>query len=474
MSETLYLPINVVTNRILNADEVTLRRRIEIRQGESYEVFLNFLSGASEVTPDITNFSFILRSPAPSSVDLLTGSAIEAGSGAYPWKFSFSADSLPLNHYVSGHRFRDTYSQIVWTQGTGELEVIAPVLTRVVAASTELTGNFSYVSSINGEEGALTFAGAGTVTLSQAGTAFTISGAETDLSDHATTEALAATGANIQAQISNLSNHTGDYYPRTNPSGFITGVDLSAYATIAALNSTGSTLQAEIATLSAQTGSYYPRSNPSGFITGVDLSLYATNSAMIATGSNLQAQVSALAAATGAFATAASLGATGATLQVEIDTLIASTGSFYPRSNPSGFITGVDLSSYATTAALSSASGALQGQISTLNAATGSYATNAALIATGSGLQTQIAELQGPTGSYYHTVRELDRYLQSGKARRLLTYIKPHPAYLIGAQWVGAPERLGITHHSAPFHIAMASVPSLKNTSTRVNSSGSS
>ena len=42
---------------------------------------------------------------------------------------------------------------------------------------------------------------------------------------------------------------TGNYYPSSNPSGFITGVDLSSYVT------------------STQTGQFYPASNPSGFLT---------------------------------------------------------------------------------------------------------------------------------------------------------------------------------------------------------------
>ena len=46
-----------------------------------------------------------------------------------------------------------------------------------------------------------------------------------------------------------LLNQTGDFYPKSNPSGFITGVNLS---------------------------NYYTKDNPSGFITGVDLSNYIT------------------------------------------------------------------------------------------------------------------------------------------------------------------------------------------------------
>jgi hypothetical protein len=66
------------------------------------------------------------------------------------------------------------------------------------------------------------------------------------------------TGVNLSAYIT--TGQTGDFYPRSNPSGFITGVNLSAYIT------------------TGQTGDFYPRSNPSGFITGVNLSAYVTAS----------------------------------------------------------------------------------------------------------------------------------------------------------------------------------------------------
>jgi hypothetical protein len=51
------------------------------------------------------------------------------------------------------------------------------------------------------------------------------------------------------------------------------------------------------------------------------------------------------------------------------------TGQFYPANNPSGFITGVNLSNYATTGFVTGASGFLQDQISALNAQTGVYIT---------------------------------------------------------------------------------------------------
>jgi hypothetical protein len=92
------------------------------------------------------------------------------------------------------------------------------------------------------------------------------------------------TGVDLSSYIT--TSQTGNFYAKSNPSGFITGVDLSSYIT------------------TSQTGNFYAKSNPSGFITGVNLSSYITTS---------------------------------------------QTGNFYSTSNPSGFITGVNLSSYITT-----------------------------------------------------------------------------------------------------------------------------
>jgi hypothetical protein len=90
---------------------------------------------------------------------------------------------------------------------------------------------------------------------------------------------------------------TGIFYPRSNPSGFITGVNLSSYATIANLNAVSGALQTQINNISGGggiTGDYYPNSNPSGFITGVDLSNYATNSNLSSTGANLNNKINSL------------------------------------------------------------------------------------------------------------------------------------------------------------------------------------
>ncbi len=90
-----------------------------------------------------------------------------------------------------------------------------------------------------------------------------------------------ASGANFNNRIT--INQTGvllsgDAYPSSNPSGFITGVDLSNYVTKTnaeftnrpTVNGTGVLLSGE------GDSNAYPNSNPSGFITGVDTSNFYT------------------------------------------------------------------------------------------------------------------------------------------------------------------------------------------------------
>ena len=100
----------------------------------------------------------------------------------------------------------------------------------IVVESTNVGG----VHSINGK--------AGYVTLDKS---------DIDLSNVENISIIATSGY-LQNQIDNLSgvSATGDYYPNSNPSGFITGIDLSSYATITNLASTGSTLQTNIINLS--------------------------------------------------------------------------------------------------------------------------------------------------------------------------------------------------------------------------------
>jgi hypothetical protein len=285
---------------------------------------------------------------------------------------------------------------------------------------------------------------------------------------------------NLQTQITSLNNQTGSFYPRTNPSGYaatgyVTGISGSLQNQITTLNNaTGSyvlTSQTGNFITDTQTGVFYPRSNPSGYITGVDLSfsgnyytktesesryvnttgtetilgdktfhdkvyinnLYVTGLETIinTTNTNVASNYLLLNLTGGAvdggifFITGSGLSgindsgaiigfdhsdkfkfgiATRASdlstldtiasyeevtgisggLQAQISTLNSATGNFalksetgnfitnsqtgqfYANSNPSGFITGVDLSSYATQTYVTGISGELQTQINSL------------------------------------------------------------------------------------------------------------
>jgi hypothetical protein len=188
---------------------------------------------------------------------------------------------------------------------------------------------------------------------------------------------------------------TGQFYPNSNPSGFITGVDLSNYATTDYTTGISGDLQNQINNLNNETGDYvlktetgnfitnfqtgefYSNSNPSGFITGVDLSHYATIDYTTGISGGLQNQITNLNNNTGFYV------------------LNSQTGIFYPTSNPSGFITGVDLSFYATQNYVTGVSGHLQGQITTLNSQTGSFYPNS----NPSGFITGISNLVFTTGN---------------------------------------------------------------------------
>lgn len=148
------------------------------------------------------------------------------------------------------------------------------------------------------------------------------------LTDKAAKKDLTATSAAITAMIPT------DYYPNTNPSGFITGVDLSNYATTSDLQTVSGEITAMIPT--ALTGDYldkasadtlyYGIDNPSGFITGVPADMATTGDI-----ADMAQSISETYQPIGNYQTA---------------------GNYYSASNPSGFITGVDLTPYQTTAGM--------------------------------------------------------------------------------------------------------------------------
>jgi hypothetical protein len=299
-------------------------------------------------------------------------------------------------------------------------------------------------------------------------------------SGYAATGYVTGVSGGLQTQITSLNNQTGSFYPRINPSGYaatgyVTGISGSLQNQITTLNNaTGSyVLTSETGNFitDTQTGVFYPRSNPSGYITGVDLSfsgnyytktesesryvnttgaetilgdktfhdkvyinnLYVTGLETIinTTNTNVASNYLLLNLTGGAvdggifFITGSGLtgindsgaiigfdhsdkfkfgvgtrasdlsvlntiaayeqvtGISGS-LQTQISTLNSATGNyalksetgnfitnsqtgqFYANSNPSGFITGVDLSSYATQTYVTGISGELQTQINSL------------------------------------------------------------------------------------------------------------
>ena len=199
-----------------------------------------------------------------------------------------------------------------------------------------------------------------------------------------------ATTADVASAVSGKLDQSasGEFYPMTgNPSGFLTAhqslaeyatkqyvdssvsgkLDTSAYDSAQFLLTSQSGMfqpsgnyQPSGEYLSAtESANYYPTSNPSGFISGVDLSPYQKTADMSAyqpsgdyqtAGDYLSATDSAeflLTSQSGMFAPSGNYQPSG-------DYLSATESSnYYPTSNPSGFISGVDLSPYQLTADMS-------------------------------------------------------------------------------------------------------------------------
>jgi hypothetical protein len=119
---------------------------------------------------------------------------------------------------------------------------------------------------------------------------------------------LAATGTTLSTAINDLSGFDAStYYPKTNPSGYVTTgvtgglasqswVSAQSYATAANLASTGATLNTAVNNLSGYDAlTYYPKSNPSGFLTTGQSGAFASIINLALTGSSLQTQINNLA-----------------------------------------------------------------------------------------------------------------------------------------------------------------------------------
>lgn len=193
----------------------------------------------------------------------------------------------------------------------------------------------------------------------------------------------AVVSAKLDATASSRFQPSGDYYSATNPSGFITTSDLTDYAKESALSSkldasassnfapsgdyvfesSYSSFTSEVtnnissisSTVSGLTGTYIEQSASGMFAPSGD---YAYNSSL---SSKLDASSSSLFAPSGDYAYSSALSsyipesasgqfapsgdyADASALSSKLDASASS--DFYSTSNPSGFITGVDLSEY--------------------------------------------------------------------------------------------------------------------------------
>lgn len=141
---------------------------------------------------------------------------------------------------------------------------------------------------------------------------------------------------------------------------------------------------------------YYPRTNPSGYATSGD---FATTGYVGEVSGYLNSQISFpsnVVFTTGGqtidglknFSIRPTINGTGVLLSGEASigntgyltgyVQKTETGEFYPRSNPSGYITGVNLSAYQTISASTGISGYLQNQISAINLSSGQFLTTGA------------------------------------------------------------------------------------------------
>ena len=209
----------------------------------------------------------------------------------------------------------------------------------------------------------------------------------------------------------------GDYYSASNPSGFITDDDLSVYA------------KKEELTAYQSAGDYYSASNPSGFINSAAISGMATTGFVAEVSADITAMIPT--ALTGDYLTKESadklyqpignyvnqneLSNVSADITAMIPT--AMTGDYldkasadklyYGIDNPSGFITGVDLTPYQTVTGMtayqsagnyysaSNPSGFITNDAITGLQPSGDYATNTQLCAVSSTITGMI-----PSGEY--------------------------------------------------------------------------
>ena len=449
-SETGQLVSNLATQTQLTLTGQTLSNQIGAITGTTGLFYLR-----SNPSGFITNFELTGASGdlqiQITNLNGVTGSFyLSSNPSGYITNFALTGASGVLQDYIN--IINSTTGIFITTGQTGQF-ALQNTLTGLSGYLVGLIGASSAgVASLNGLSGVLNIQGAGNVFITNVGQNIIISGsgsqANVDLSGYITTgqadlryyplgsnpsgylinfNLTGASGA-LQQQISNINNNTGQFYLNSNPSGYITGFSSGNYittgqtgqfasyvlvtglsgqlvndlATKVQLTLTGQTLSNQISQITGATGLFYLNSNPSGFITGFDSGNYVRRSE---TG-----QFAAVSLVTGLsgqfvtdFATKNQLTLTGQTLFNQISQITGATGLFYLNSNPSGFITNVNLTG---------ASGALQIQITNVNNITGSfylntnpsgYITNFNLTGASGALQTAINLINSTTGIFITT-----------------------------------------------------------------------
>lgn len=221
----------------------------------------------------------------------------------------------------------------------------------------------------------------------------------------------------------------GDYYSATNPSGFINSDAISAMATTGFVAGVSADITAMIPT--AVTGDYltkdsadtlyYPlTSNPSGYLTTAEFAYYDTaisgidNSALYDTSAHarintLAGRISNLSSNKLDSSAFSDVSGTFLTAHQDISNLMPKdeSANFYPMTgNPSGFITGVDLTPYQLTADM------------TAYQPVGSYLSANALDNLSGNWETVTAKLDATafsdvSGSFLTAHQSLDGYLQN-------------------------------------------------------------
>jgi len=196
----------------------------------------------------------------------------------------------------------------------------------------------------------------------------------------------------LQSEINLLNSQTGEYYLRSNPSGYISSSSLTPYALVTSLESTGQTLQNEIAQLNGQTGNYYTKDNPSHYSTSGDLSLISGN------------------------------------LQNDINNrlLASQTGNFYPSYNPNN---------YSSSGDLTSSSGYLQGEINLIN--------SSGLISTGNADLRYYPKSSNPSG-YIPLTSGDSRYYGGNNPSGFISSIPYASNISSGAIYLGAYNCLSV------------------------------